>query len=462
MTTALVRRVLPLVILAALLGHLVRDQRTPSAFSDTWFHLRFGREFLESWSVSAPGHLTIYDTAHWIPTQWLSQEAMALVADRAGVTGVVWSASVLVMVLVGCLYVACRQSAAPLLAVACTTLATLSALPGLTARPQLVSYLFVVVTVWAWLATARDGRPRYWLVALAWLWPMCHGMWPIGISVSAAAVLGIALSRNYDRRTIVRLASVPVLSAVVACMTPVGLNAYRVLLTVGSRADVFHEWGPPDFTSPHGVLLALMLAAALVAGLSADGVDRTQTALLLVGLAWSLYSLRTMPPAALIIAPVLAALGARLFPETGLPCRSEKVAVASIVTVACAAAALVLSVRPTTEAVPAWVNHRLDAMPGGTRILNDWDSGAYFLYRHPRLQTAIHGYGEVFTDRELERNVDLSRAAPGWEELASGLDADYALVRPDTALAYGLVQQASWTILEEDDEYMLLQPPPTA
>ena len=47
-------------------------------------------------------------------------------------------------------------------------------------RPQVISYLLVAVTVGAWLRTRDDGRLRWWLVPLAWVWAMLHGMWPIG------------------------------------------------------------------------------------------------------------------------------------------------------------------------------------------------------------------------------------------------------------------------------------------
>ena len=48
------------------------------------------------------------------------------------------------------------------------------------------------------------------------------------------------------------------------------------------------------------------------------------------------------------------------------------------------AAALVTNHRVSDEGVvPSWVDSRLDALPAGTRVLNDWDTGSYFLFLGP-------------------------------------------------------------------------------
>ena len=53
----------------------------------------------------------------------------------------------------------CRRHAAPLPAALATFLGVAAAAPGLSARPQVVSYLLIALVTAAWLETARDGRP---------------------------------------------------------------------------------------------------------------------------------------------------------------------------------------------------------------------------------------------------------------------------------------------------------------
>ena len=70
-----------------------------------------------------------------------------------------------------------RDRAEPLVAMPLTAVALFAMQNGLSMRPQVISYLLVAVVVGAWLRTRRDGRVRWWLVPLVWVWAMLHGMW---------------------------------------------------------------------------------------------------------------------------------------------------------------------------------------------------------------------------------------------------------------------------------------------
>ena len=459
MITFVVRRVVPLVGLGVVLGALVRSQRVPGVTADAWFHLRFGAEFLGSWSLRDPGHLGVYDTADWVPTQWLPQVGMAWVHERVGVGGVVFVTGVLVLLLAVSLYLTCRRLAAPLPSALACAAAMMAASPGLSARPQLFSYAFVILTVGAWLGTARDGRPRYWLVALAWLWPMLHGMWPVGISISLAAAVGMALQQGGGPRVALRWATIPAASVVVTLLNPLGPSVVGGLFEVGSRSGYFAEWGPADFTEPAAAVVAVIVALVVLAGLRSRPLSWVHVMLVLLGLAWALYSMRTTPVAAFILGPLLAGAIQSAVPEGEPLSRPELASVAAMLLAACAVLVPVSAHRASEEVVAGWVDRRLDALPPGTKVLNDWPSGSYLLARHPDLQLVMHGYGDVFTDDEMERNADLVRTQPGWDRLVEDLDADVALLDPDTSLGYAVEHLLAWTRVEGDDDLVLLEPP---
>ena len=250
MITVLTRRVIPFLGLAALMVGFMWQQRVPPAHGDMWFHLRLGREFLDGWSVHHPGHLGPFDSADWVPTQWLTQVAMAWGVAHGGVTTVVWATGVVVVVLIASVYLRCRQVAAPLPATLAVTLGILAASPGFSARPQMLSYLFLIGTQAAWHASARDGRPRYWLLAVAWVWPMSHGLWPVGLAISVGMLAGIALERRFAPAVLARLGLVVVGSFAASALTPIGLESYRSLLVVGTRTEFFAEWGAPSSPLP--------------------------------------------------------------------------------------------------------------------------------------------------------------------------------------------------------------------
>lgn len=459
MITTFIRRGLPLLGLAAALVVLIGLQDVPEVGSDVWLHLRLGQEFRDGWSLARPGHLGVYDTATWYPTQWASQLAMSWTWTTFGTGGVIWLAGALVLLLPVTLYLVSRRYAAPLPSVLATCLGVCAAAPGLTARPQLVSYLLIAVVVAAWLRTVEDGRPRWWLVLLTWVWVPLHGMWIIGVSIGVAVTVGMALSRRHDRHTLLRLGAIPVLSSLVSVATPLGLHVIDSVTGVGSRNSVLTEWGPPDFTSPSPLFLVLMVTIVLLVHLRGGPLDWPTLMLLGLAMAWGLYSVRTVIVAGIIITPLLAVALQRMVPPTGPPRRRELTVVAGITVLTLGALAVTAADRADREVVSPWVSDRLDAMPDGTRLLDDWSLGHYTMANHPQVQLVMHGYVEMFTPDELERNVDITRLEPGWDADVEDLDVDYALVDPDSQLGYALVHQLGWDTVDGDDDYVLLTPP---
>lgn len=459
MITFFIRRVFPLVALAAALVLLVRLQDYPEVGSDAYLHLRLGAEFRSGWSLSDPGHLSVFDTGRWYPSQWLSQLAMSWTADRFGMAGVIWLAGALILALPLSMYVACRRWVAPLPAALASVIGTCAAAPGLSARPQVVSYLLILVVTTAWLRTARDGRPRYWLILVGWLWVPIHGMWLVGISIGIATVVGIALARSHDVRLLARMASIPVLAALVPMLTPLGMHAYSTVVGVSDRNSQLTEWGPPDFTSPNSIVLVVMVAIILVSALRSGPLDWPTIMLLGLAMAWGLFSVRTTIVAGVILTPLLALALQKIVPAVGRIGRRELGTVLALGALALAALAFQAAHEADHPPVAPWIDGRLDAMPAGTKVLNDWELGHYALWRHPQLQLVMHGYVDVFTVDELERNIRIATVAPEWDTAVTDLDVDYGLVDPDSSLGYALVHQMGWTQVEGDGDYVLLRPP---
>jgi hypothetical protein len=455
--TTFIRRVLPLVGLVAVLVTAVRRIHIDTPSSDMWFHLRMGHEFLAGWSIRNPGHLGAFDSANWTPTQWLPQIAMAATESAFGLAGVVFLAGAVQVGLIVLVYVLCRRDASPLPAALATGLAFLAFSIGLSPRPQVLSYVLAVIVVFAWLATARDGRARWWLVAVAWVWAPLHGMWPLAAVIGAVCVAGIALDRTFDRRAVLKLAIIPALSAVVPALTPLGLDLYRAVFLVGGRSEYFQEWGPTDFHKPHAVVLALMLAIAVVY-LARSRRSWLSILLVLMAAGWAIYSSRTTPVAAAIAVPLVARAFQSVVPTSGGMGRGERIAVAGIGLGALVALGLLATPRADETVVPSWTDARLAALPEGSRVLDDWANGPYLLWKHPELSVVMHGYGDVFTDAEIERNRQIMVLDPEWDRQVDRLEVDAALVHTDSPLGYALMQDSRWTVVEQDDDFVFLVP----
>ncbi len=457
-----IRTVLPVVLLAGIYVALVRLASFPLGNFDTYFHLRFGHEFLTgAWSLRDPGSVSSFATADWVPTQWLPQIAMAQVEEWFGLAGVAWLSGLLFLSLALTVYWGCRRQAEPIVAVIVVFLTLVACTPGMSMRPQQISYILVVVTTAAWLRARDTGRAPWLLVPLTWVWTLCHGMWPVGIVIGVVALAGLVLDRRHPRSALARMAVVPVLSALATLLTPVGPGLFAAVRQVNSRSEYFYEWGPPDFTEFYCVVLLGMLALALVPRLRRGRVAWFDLALIGLAALWAVYSLRTVPVAACMAAPLAAAalqpwLGAR--PKVNRP---ERVFVIGGYVAALAALALVV---PQTAAepreYPSWMDSALSDLPDGTKVLDDGAYGGFLMWRYPQLDLMAHGYGDTFTDDELERNADIEGVRPGWDDMVRDSAVDYAVVDPDSSLGYALQDVEGWTVLHGDSDLVMLAPPP--
>ncbi len=455
------RTVLAGLVVVGILVTLIANCARTLTNTDTYFHLRFGHEFLGGWSLRHPGSVSTFATADWVPTQWLPEIVMAKTEDWFGLAGVAWLSGLLEVALFLALYVVCRDRAEPVVAAGLTAVALVAMQSGLSMRPQVLSYLLVAVVVGAWLRTRRDGRVRWWLVPLVWLWGMTHGMWPVALVIGGVAVVGLALDR-VPRGLLLRAAAVTAASAMAAALTPVGPRLYTAVAAVGSRSTYFAEWGSPDWISWYFAAVGGLLLLTAVAMWRRRHNDWTEILLVALAAAFAVYSQRTVPVAAAMIAPLAAAPVQHLLGRRTPVARGERLMVAGGALVALVALAVAV---PHTSAAPpheaAWMDPSLRALPSGTKVLNDWGQGGFVMWRYPGLDLMMHGYGDTFTTDELRRNTALISVDPGWEEDVRDSGARVALLRPTSRLAYQLAAQWGWRVVHRSDSFELLRAPPS-
>jgi hypothetical protein len=453
-------RALPTLVLVATVTALVLAAALPLSNTDTYFHLRFGHEFLAGWSLRDPGTVSTFATAHWVPTQWLPEIVMAKVEDWFGLAGVAWLSGLQILALAATLYLVSRRWGSRLQVSLLVMTALSASYLSLSMRPQVLSYLLVVLTLGAWLRTRDDGRLRWWLIPLTWVWAMVHGMWPIGIGLGVLALVGMALDRDLSRRQLVRGLAIPALSAVAAACTPVGPELYVQLVRVQGRARFFSEWGRPDPVSFSWIVLAVLLVVAVVALLRTRPVRRLDAMLVVLCVLCSVWSWRTVPVSALLLVPTIAVLWGRRAPHPAPPNRVERMLVLGGTAVALVVLAVTVpftSAQPPAQ--PSWVDPALSSLPPGTKVVDAWDWGGYLMWRHPQVDLLMHGYGDTFTVDELQRNTDIQNLEHGWDDELRQTGCTIAVVRPESVLAKALVDQEHWIVLHRSASIEELQAP---
>ncbi|NYG58044.1 hypothetical protein BJ980_000967 [Nocardioides daedukensis] len=455
--TRLIRNVLPVCALLVLFGAAGRSAALRLTNDDTFFHLRFGAEFQAGWSIRDPGSVTEFGTRDWVPTQWAAQMTMAWLESWGGTAAVAWLSGLGMCTFVLVLYLACRRWATPLVATCVTAVAFIAASQGLSARPQVFSYILITVTVSAWLATSRDGRLRWWLIPLTWAWSSLHGMWTVGVVIGVVAALGIALDRREPGQ--LRALVVPIASAGSVLLTPVGPGLLREIATIGSRSEYFAEWGPTHFTDLQPLVLSALLALVLLIWFRHGETSWLHGLLLLLAGAWCLYSMRTVPVAAALVAPIAAASIMRIVPAQESARTADKRWAWAGWVVTLVVLALVtphtLKVGPD---LPSWSEDELTSLPDGAVVLNDWEWGGYLMWEHPDLDFVLSGYGDIYTTEELDRNIDLVRVNPEWDDAVESIEPDLAILRTDSPLAYALEQRDDWSVVRSEDGVTVLRP----
>jgi hypothetical protein len=454
-----ISRAFPWLVLTGILVSLVVNAARPLTNTDTYFHLRFGHEFLQGWSLRHPGSVSSFATADWVPTQWLSEVAMAKTEDWFGLAGVAWLSGLLQVLLFLGVYAAVRDRAAPLVAMPVTAVALYAMQNGLSMRPQVVSYLFTAIVMAAWLRTLDDHRMRWWLVPLVWLWAMLHGMWPVALMIGVVATIGLALDR-VPARTVARASGLTLACGVGAAMTPVGPSLYGAVAAVGDRASFFAEWLPPDWVSWRSAGFAVLLAATVVALWRRRDNSWTETLLIALAGVFAAYSVRTIPVGAAMLAPLAAApLQAMVGSRTVVEARERLAVLGGTVLALVALAVAVPYTSDQPPSVPSWSDTAVGGLPPGTKVLNDWNLGGYLMWRYPQLDLVMHGYGDTFTTAELTRNNDLLLTGPGWRRDLRETGAEVALLRPGSLLAAELVVREGWRVVHNSDSLEMLRAP---
>ncbi len=458
---------MPYALLGGLVLAMVRWVGVPVSNPDTFFHLRYGHQFLDGWSLGHPGHVSSFGQRDWVPTQWASQVLMAATESVFGLSGVVWLAGVVVLATVVTVFLVARQYADPLAAVVVTILVVLATSYNLTPRPQVVSYLLVLVTTHVWVRTAQDLRPRWWLVPMTWLWAMLHGMWPVGALIGLVAVVGIVLENRSRLRELrprlLRLLAIPVLSLLVAGLTPVGPRLFGEVFLVSGRAKFHDEWAATNFHERQPAVAAAMIIVTLLVWLIGPRVERPTwipVLLLLVAAGWSAYAVRTVPVAAMMIVPFLASALQSLVGRSRPAPRRERAVVAAI---ALGAVAVLTAVVPVTAsrpaATPSWLDPALDRLPTGTAVQTaDFMSG-YLLWRHPDLDPVIDGYSDAYTTQHLQEQLDLQLLRPGWDKTLRESSVRVALLPTRSRLAYALTRFEGWQVLHTSAAVTMLAAP---
>lgn len=468
---------LPLAALVALPLLLIREGARPITDPDAAWHVLLGKAVLSGVSLGTDvDPLTTRTSVPWVFHQWLPEVAAAIADERLGWWGVGWLAHLGRLFVMLALWWVCRREASRLAAVVALAIAIVGTSMSLGPRPQLIGLALLAVSIGAWRSSAQDGRPRWWLVPLTWVWACCHGTWVLGLAVGVVSVVAIGIDRwraqsagagptsaapwREGWRSIRRLGLVPVLSGLAVLVTPVGPRLLTAQQHIAAVSDLVTEWQRPSLADTP-VALTWAAAAVVILSMTFGRDRRSLSAVDLATSGMALVSLlayqRTVAVAAVLLAPLLAA---RFNAWLGRARPATDGADRWLLPITAVVSALVMGVLlPRVAAQPGGVPTNLvpalSALPAGTVVLDDERLGGWLLATQPSLTPTVDSRFEAYGRAYLQQQLDLVVGAPGWRERLAATGASAVVLPTQAPLIDLLSADPSWRHVGQDVGYTL-------
>lgn len=453
----------PLVLMALLMGLVLRYSAFRLNNLDTWFHLTLGDHFRTDWSLGHPGSLTPFATSDWVATQWSTEMLASYVESWFGLPGVAWLFGALYLTFIVTVYVVCRSRCRPLAAAVVAAMVVIGSAPAISARPQIISLILLAVTVHAWLKTWDDGRIRWWLVPLTWVWATAHGLWSAGVLLGFVCCVGLVLDRRVTGRRAVLVSGVPVVSVLVTALTPVGPRLLTSQFAVSARTSLIAEWGPTSFRSIPALVVAAMIAWLAVLWARRGRTSWTPLLILLLSAAWALLVTRMVSFGAVALAPLLVQALERALPDRATRPSQLRVEKATLAAAALGYLVVLGLVVPQTAAaptdVPSRLEPRLEALPAESIVLVDDGIGAWMEWAVPDVDPVIDGMLDAYPVDYIEDFMDFRDVKPGWQDFVRRSGAKAAVLVEDSSVAAAMRDQLGWKAVQTDRDWVYLEAP---
>lgn len=452
----------PLAIMALLPWFLLLGRGYQVSDPDTFWHIRAGDFLRSTGQFSGPEPWSPFSSNPWVLHEWLPELAFSVANERAGLPGVAWVWYAMTLGVAVALYLSCRSQGPAVLAALATVLGLLGMWASLSPRPQMATFAFAAVATAAWLTSSKDGRRRWWLVPLTWVWACSHGMWFVSPMLGLAAVVGLAL-QPLRRRHARRLAPVVLMCLFVGAVTPVGPKLLLAPLSVSGYTWFVSEWDPPRLSSPPVLAtLLLLVVVAVMWARSGRRTDPVAVLLWLIAVTWTLMYTRTVAVGAAVAAPLfVSALSAHItFGAGRRPRGSRKAEIWTLTSTALAssvAALVLLPASTATAGMPTGLDAALNRLPPGTVVFNEYGFGGWLRYAHPNVVPVIDERTEVFSPSYVERYLSARSSSTNWTEFARETGSTAALVPDDSAVAAALERSGLWRTSGSDAGLVLYE-----
>jgi len=439
---------------------------------DTWWHIKYGDMIIQT------GHWPTVDTwsftVHGMPRvayEWGGEVLTALAYRLGGLRGMdvllITLTSILTLLVYYFAWLRCRNSYAAFFS---TFVLLPVALLCFTLRPQLLGYIFLVITLIS-LERFRQGEQKtLWaLPPIFLLWVNTHGSFALGFMVLGLYWLsglvdftsGGLYAVRWRPEQRLHMEVVGLLSMAVLPLTPYGTRLAAVPLNVATSlplnfADIL-EWQPLTTDFWQAKLLLVLLFGFILAQLAFRLRYRLEEiALFLIVVYASFVHFRFAILFAIVFAPLAASLFVRWAPVHN-PQLDHYAVNAVLMFAALAAMVLFLPSQSRLQEnvaknYPVQAVRYIQEHPIPGRMFNDYAFGGYLVWAlTPQRKVFIDGRGDIYEQAGVFADYsDIVGLKPDTFAVLQSYRINFCLVSPNSSLATLLAASSNWQEVYKD------------
>ena len=440
---------------------------------DTWWHIAVGEQILRDgiWPEVDPYSFTVHGNA-WIAYEWLGEVLLAAAARFGELTGrtvlLIALSSALLLLLYYYSYL--RSGNVKAAFVACTLLLPVAAL-FFTLRPQLIGYIFLLITLICLERFRKGLQKSLWILpGVFLLWVNTHGLFVFGLLALGLYWVSGLMSFHWgglvaERWTALQrrhLGLVFLLSVVALSLTPYGtrIAAYPLDMALFQSVNIasIQEWQPLSPELLMGKLFVGLLVLLFLAHVLFRPTYRfEEMALLLFAVFSASVHRRFFLLLILVLAPILASLLARRLPAYQ-PAKDRPVLNAVLMILICAGLVAFFPSRQSLEDVvarnyPQKAVEYLRQNPVGGRLLNEYGWGGYLIWSlGPNHKVFIDGRADIYDyGGVLSDYMSMTLLKPKTLSLLRKYGVQACLLQRDAPLGTLLAASPGWERVYADE-----------
>lgn len=448
------------VVLVASASQSIRD-------ADIWWHATVGAEIIDRRTVKGLGNSWApFGDQDWVTTQWLPEVLYSVLVAKVGWDGVSALRLFANALTVGLLAAVVLNNRPARVTVPVYVLSITGLTPFLIQdRPQtltlaLAPLLASMVTHWL----REDRPPRVWIVfALTLVWANIHGSWVLVPAMVGLVTLGRLADGSPCVAVLQQGLRLGVVSLLAGLLTPATWHSLVAIIRFSERTDLLTEWQPTMPAALYALAFALLVAGLLWSWARSPRVPRSEMIVGLGLITFGMLANRNIPYAIILLAPLVAARLADMYPERLAVGRTEAALLAGFSTVVVASGlGLVVAVHQATDAVeraaPIQIAASFAMLDQPARVLNTYGAaGVLVEFSGGNVELGIDGRADRYPLEYTTAYLDAVSDLTDWQALVEQVDPDFAVLHGDEALATHLAGQG-WRVQMRDADFVLLAP----